>query len=46
MKIDWETVVSVLVALLIFKVVDKLFLDAALSGLTGDKEGSFEVETV
>lgn len=46
MKIDWETVISVLVALLIFKVVDKLFLDAALDGLTGGGEGSYEVETV
>lgn len=30
MKIDWEIAIAFLLAMIAFKVIDKLFLDAAL----------------
>lgn len=42
MKLNWTDVLNVIVALAIFKVIDKLFLDDALSGLTGDGASAYE----
>ena len=38
MKIDWELVIAFIIALAVFKVIDKLFLD----GLTSKIGGAFE----
>ena len=42
MKFDGNTVLNVLIALIIFKVLDKLFLDKMLGGLVGHMEEMFE----
>ena len=39
MKIDWETVLTVGIALLIFKVLDKLFLDEAIDKMASKIKG-------
>lgn len=44
MKFDANLVLNVLIALVIFKLLDKLFLDKALSGLAGHMEQMFEQE--
>jgi hypothetical protein len=47
MSINWSDIINVLIALAIFKVVDKLFLDSALEGLTGGAEGdTYEMDEV
>lgn len=41
MPINWDDIINVLIALVIFKLVDKLFLDNVLDGLLtggGDEE--------
>lgn len=43
MSISWNTVLSVLVALLIFKVLDKLFIDSMVSKI-GNLEESLDAE--
>lgn len=42
MKINTETLVTVLLALALFKLLDKLFLDKMLSGIAGSFEEMFE----
>lgn len=39
MKLDWETILNVGIALLIFKVLDKLFLDEALDKVAAKIKG-------
>jgi len=49
-KIDWSDIANVLIALLIFEVLKKLFLDSALDKMKdavsgGGDESGYEVET-
>jgi hypothetical protein len=43
MSISWQTVISVLIALVIFKLIDKFFLDAMVSKI-GNFEDSLDAE--
>lgn len=46
MKLDWTTVFSVLIALVIFKIADKMFIDNALSSVfSWEAEGYDDFET-
>jgi len=36
MKIDWDVVIGALIAMVVFKVVDKMFLDAAIDKMLPD----------
>ncbi len=44
MSINWNDIINVLIALMIFKIVDKLFLDNALDGLVSGGEESYEFD--
>lgn len=39
MKIEWSDVINVLIALAIFKVIDKMFLDTALDKMVDKIKG-------
>jgi hypothetical protein len=45
MKFDTSLMLNVLIALVVFKVIDKLFLDKTISGFL-DKTGKLELDSL